>query len=205
MAIKLSPLTLAVTLTSVILAAGSWFLVAPALTQVVSQRANLAALNGADMDTAKTKPSSLDQLRLQQEKEQAEILLPSTDGQYDTMIQIEALAKGLGLTLVSLAATPSDVTVGQKTAAAAGGGAMKKLNITLSTSAKYEDIQRFIQGLGTLNRFIQVTQFNLSGGGSSAATPASGSSANSAASDALTAQISAEAYYLPSAAAPLAK
>ena len=165
---KISSPALAIFLFCLVVTGGFWVLVLPRMKEVTGERQQLdrqVSQVGSSAQSAKA-PASL--LAQKQETERlAMVLLPTVDNQYDLSIQIEALAKGLGLSLTSLAITPADsgtASGGTPTTTAAGTSAaqksdpLKKLAVTVTVPGTYTDIQRFVTALGTIDRFLAVNQ-----------------------------------------------
>jgi Tfp pilus assembly protein PilO len=122
-------------------------------------------------------------------KSQALSLLPKTDEQYDLSVQVEWLAKEVTVTLSSLSVNasnsgilqPTSPAKGEAVAVPAAEGSAQKVQIGIGVGGSYENVQRFVRGLTTLGRYVQVEQLvvNVNEGQ-------------------LAAQISAAAFYLPS-------
>ena len=103
-------------------------------------------------------------------------LLPDGDAHLDLTVQLDALTRSLGL--------PGGSFTVSAAPAAAVLGVPAKLPMTLAVTGSEQSIQAAIAGLTGLGRYIQVDQVAVS---------------RPVGSQALSAQISASAYYLPSA------
>lgn len=204
---KLSLPILSLLLAGLIILAGFWLAVLPQMRSFADLQKQYSALGMQDVgqETTTTKPK-IDQVKLQALQNSISILLPASDGQYDFAIQLDALSKSMGITLTSVSITnPSAVgattTSGipkTSTSVAApdvtANQGIKKLTFVLGLTAKYGDVQRFMQGLLSLNRFVQIDQITLTA--VTVTVPASsGNPASSSVSDQLTAQIGGYAAY----------
>lgn len=185
-----------------------WLLTVPQLRSLREQQFNLqkqaqAAVSEGSGEEAK----SINTQSVNRTRDLARVLLPVEEYQYDLSVQIEGLCKSLGVNLtalnINITPTPSGRTGSASgtaaTPAASGIGTLKKVTFSLSVVASYEDVQRLVQGLTTLNRLVQIDQINLSQATTATPTPgsSSGGAAVAASSGILNAQITAFAFYLP--------
>lgn len=186
---KISPLSLFVSVATLIFLGGFWYAIMPQLKNLGELYSEQEVLQEDPIVTALSIRRKVTENNLTETKKQAELLLPAEDNQYDLSVQIEGLAKRLGLPLTGLILTQTESTQGQ--AQTTGGPppvasiAADKITITIGVSGEYATVQQFVSSLPTLERFIQIDQVTLSKAGEDAATSA---------------QITAFAYYLPGAA-----
>ena len=160
---------------------GIWFLIAPqvstitAQVQVLNKSVDAQTAMGATPAPAVSVPATV--------KESVDALLPSSAAQYDLSVQVEALSKNIGVTVVSVGFAATDGA----TAAVAPVPGVSALGLSMGVTGTYAQIQQLVEGLSSLDRFLQVTGVTISG--ASGATPG--------AANILTAQITGAAYYLP--------
>ena len=175
-----------------------WFFVLPEVRQVGQYRAEIeAGTENVNLKAISKKPATEVELA-----NRVLALLPTSDNQYDLAVQVDALSKSLKIPLASFtmsaaAASKAAVvteeaetkSVGAATTPLPGaseGVSLSKVSLSLSfIVSNYQDVQRFIQGLTGLGRFIQIDQLTVSSAGT--------------AIDQITVQIIGFAYYLPSA------
>jgi Tfp pilus assembly protein PilO len=174
------------------------FLVLPQIRATAQGLADVDALRDA-VSPASTSSKQKDDVKakINSVRTEASKLLPATDEQYDLSVQVENLAKDNKLTITALslnAAQPtnlpkttptSDVPTSEgpstTTVADVPASAALKVTVIVGVQGTYTDVQHFIAELPALDRFVQIDQFVLSTGGNGA----------------ISAQITAFAYYLP--------
>lgn len=167
----------------------SQFLVLPQVQATSEALAQVDALQNSNGQLSPSKQKTAYQQQLEATKKQALTLLPSEDEPYALSVQVEALAKGIGVTLTALTVssgagnTLPKTTPADGAAAAPAASTAQKVTISTSVSGSYKLIQDFIAGLTALDRYIQIDQATLA----------------LVATDQLTATIVAYAYYLPAA------
>jgi len=160
---NVQPLSLSIFLFSLLVAAGGWFLLIPAIKTTTSQLAQIRQLNDAYAAMAiPTNGSDQDATKIATLTAQAQSLLPTTDNQYDLLIQVDAAGKNQGLPFSSLNITPVDPN-GAATAGVPLPTGTRGVVMNLANSASYADTGRLLQSLLSLNRLVRVDQLSLSG------------------------------------------
>ncbi len=200
---KVSPSLAVITVFSLAALVGFWMLLMPEIRELGRQQAQFGKLKLPQASSNSLGESTrAAQVRT---RDTALTLLPIEDAQYDLATQIEALSASTGVVLSSYsvaaggtakaAATPAPTAEEGGTAsaspapAAASVSTLQKLTLSLTFSGSYDDIQRYVNALLSINRFMQIDQITLTGSQSSAA---------------IAAQLTAFAYYQP-VAVPAAK
>jgi len=198
--VKISPTVLVIVTFCSIFLVGFWVLLLPQLEELNRSQAILAQYQkeGVSKVTRVNLQQKDNQEKIKQVQEIASTLLPPSDNQYDLSVQLEGLSKNLGIPWQGLSLTGVDNTVSANSTpttslskgSAAGVGpldsktaaaSLKKVTIALNVTVNYNDLQRLLVGLVSINRMIQIDQLTVNSGGS----------------DQLSVQISAFAYYLP--------
>lgn len=172
------------------------FLVIPQVSALTTSLRTLDADRDA-IGTGKGTQQAVLKQKLADLTSTANALLPASDSQADISVQVEALAKNVGVaitgfntsvavsTLPKTTAPASDVPGTASAAAtpapAAAPAGPNKVSIIVAVNGTYQNVENFIAGLTTLDRFIQIDQVSLT----------------ATAAGTLTAQITAYAYYQP--------
>lgn len=113
-------------------------------------------------------------------KQQAEVLLPANARPEDLALQVEALARGSGVTLQTLgvatvaadvdqlpeiegaSTTTGEVSAdGTKVVKQAAPVALQKLSLSVSATGSYGQLQVFTQGITSLERIVEIDQLSL--------------------------------------------
>lgn len=178
---QISPLAMVLLAAAICFGLASYVLVTPHLIQLGKQQVDTTTADGAQA-VPKTRTDIL-----KSDAEQASLLLPSSDNQYDLSVQIEGLATVSGATISSLAITP-DAAKSVK----ALGVTANRFVVTVGIAGSYQQVQRFVDGLTTLERFVGIDQVYVS---AASATEAQKPSVTS--NQSVTSQITAYAYYQP--------
>jgi Tfp pilus assembly protein PilO len=153
---------------------GFWTFMLPTLREFGDQQTAVQArerLLSASSDSSQKTVKSDDQ----QLHDEVVGLLPNGDDHLDLVVQLDALGASLGLPGGSF--TVSAPPAGQV-------GPIDKLPLTFAVNGTQQDINKAVAGLTGLGRYIQIDQIAIS---------------QTKSSDSLHADISASAYYLPSA------
>jgi hypothetical protein len=199
---KIAPSLIVVATFTAVIVAGFWAFVIPEVKLL--NDIHLKAEDGLKLEAShltSVRPTPTPNLAAQKNtRDQVLALIPPTDDQYVFTGQVEALSKNMGIALTSFniaAAAPSatpaatkgtgeDAAPGAKTpspvASAVPAVTLKKLSFILSFSSSYQDAQRFVSALPTLDRYVQVGQVVMT----------------SNTGDQVATQVTASAYYLPS-------
>ncbi|MEZ0286979.1 MAG: type 4a pilus biogenesis protein PilO [Candidatus Paceibacterota bacterium] len=182
------------------LAVGYHFLALPQMKKTAEARASVKELRQSTAAVSSAKQREEYRAKAVQVQEKALGLMPVSDDQYDLSVQVEALAKANNLTIGGLTINAAAATVLPKTTppkddvpttttaaatpvatAAPSSSGPLKVQVTASVVGGYADTKKFVTGLTTLERFVQVDQVSIT----------------AAADGRLTTSIVASAYYLP--------
>jgi hypothetical protein len=199
---RLSPLLIITTCLAASFLVVFWSLVLPEARSWAVSRQKIDALTKVasveGTPQPHIEPSSSDQARSQT----VLALLPATDRQFDLAVEIEALASSSNVSLTALSVTPQ-VIVGTPTTTAAATAAtaaapseagVYKLALSIQVGGSYEDVQTFTKNLTRLDRFITISQVNMS-----APANTSGVVGSVASGKVVAAQLTGQAYFMPSA------
>ena len=207
---KIAPSVIVITTFSLVLLTGFWLVIMPQIKLLTSeqQSALVTANSSLSLRSTKKAVSAADLINQKSTRDQVLALIPLTDDQYNFTTQIESLSKNLGIPLASYSTAATVVTPVAKPVTddgSSGGSApkpvasttapasapasapaavveLKKLTASMSISASYLDVQKFIMAVQQLDRYVQISQIVMTG---------------SQASDQVTATFTASAYYLP--------
>lgn len=179
---------------------GYWLLVMPLAKEAGQKITKLNNQGSFTTSQSSTKESSTQTSATvsQQTRELALLLLPKENKQYDLAVQIEGLAKSMGLSLTSMvmsdkapdlgattstadnSTSTSSSTSGTSTSNGAVSNNAQKLTVTLGLNASYAKVQAFVKEVCRLNRMVEINQVSVTGP-----------------SDKVAAQIILSAFYLP--------
>jgi len=160
-------------------AIGAWFLIVPQAGRLALVQSEAQAVRTEASEPAPASAAASRQQAFLADAAQAQELLPAADGQYDLVTLVESAVRSAGLPLNGLSVVSNSSPSDPPTGSLAGLG---QLDLAISTEGSYQDIEKVIDRLGQLGRYLSVSAVSLSGSGTDAQ---------------LTAQITASAYYLP--------
>lgn len=170
---------------------GYWLLVMPQAKIVGEKFTKLNNKGSAAASEQKVASSSAQSGGSQvsaETRELALLLLPKDNKQYDLAVQIEGLAKSMGLSLTSMVMSDKAPDLGPNTSTAAtpvagastSSGGAQKLTVVLGVNSTYAKVQGFVKEVCRLNRMVEINQVSITGP-----------------SDNVTAQITLSAFFLP--------
>jgi Tfp pilus assembly protein PilO len=176
-----------------------WALVVPEVHRTAVLTSTVDALRQTTTSQGSAKQKETYKAKVTETRTKANLLLPSTDEQYDLSVQVEALARSSGVTLTGLAVsaaaatstlpktTPAkdDVVTSSPTPApkeaAPAAVVPLKVTVNLAITGSYAQVQEVVKGLTRLDRLTQIDQLSVTSG--------TGGS--------VSASITAISYYLP--------
>lgn len=172
----ISPGVIVVFVFCIVFSGGFFGLVYPSLKPISQKLAKLNAYSEQMVKTDSNEDSDAKTAQkeaLEREKSNIDKLLPDQNNIYDLSIQIEALSKASGVALTGISLTPpAEATIPQtksQQAAVTAQGAPEgtaSSNISLTVNGGYQALRSFLEGLTSLERFIEVKDISMSNGAS---------------------------------------
>ncbi|MBU6389395.1 hypothetical protein KGQ71_02660 [Patescibacteria group bacterium] len=167
---KIAPPVLTIATFSLIFIVGFWVIILPELQSLVMAQNTLTQVENQPVVSTVAKVTRDQQKTADAVKavqSEAETLLPASDNQYDLSVQLDSLSKNLGIPLTGLSITGGTGLIASSSATSGTAASLQKLTLTLSFTTSYDNLKKFLTGLTSIDRYIQINQITVtsSGGG----------------------------------------
>lgn len=170
---KIAPSTIVIFVFCLVFSVGFFALIYPSLSPIGKKLAIIETYGSVPFDAGSTLSlnSRQEEQRslLAQESVKVQKLLPQESNLYDLSIQLEALGKVAGVATTSVSLTPGAGTASAPTKSSQATAALQtapagteKSSIAISVVGSYQAVQAYLDGLTSLERYIEVQDVSIS-------------------------------------------